>query len=454
MTNTSYGYIIDPNDSTKRIDGVRLVIIDSKVTIEIPKKIHTLKFEILNGFFPNHNNVTFVGCSFYQLTSGAGRSEGVTKYKVEYMLSGICIKSLDELKFSKAFVNIPSLADFYGSTLINLSHTDDEMIVRIQEPQEIGITDIDNFSLSLSIGNKIYGEPGALNIQEVCDLKIAVTDNTILLHDFFKIIERFQSFLLLVLNYSPNITEIVFYRDDHFSFYGEEKSFIPIQLTTNFHNMDYKNNLIIGELKYSDVENELSKMLFHWYNNKNLHISIDLITEKVYNKDLSRENYFLNSCFAIEIFHRRIVGGTEYPDDVFKEKLEIICNSIEDEKFVSLVNNRLQFANEYSFRKRLKDFKEDFAKILPETCEIKGFISKIVDTRNYLVHRGSDGNTFKEIDLYYASKYIESILIINCLKIINCPDWMINKSFTCTKNSLEQLYNLNNFLQTKICEKS
>lgn len=309
---------------------------------------------------------------------------------------------------------------------------------------------MENFFLSISIGYNSRQTPNSITIDETFKLNIFSEDEMISLFDFLKIIERFQSFMLIVLNYSPNIKNITFYRDDYFDNDGEKNILGAIEFITDFQNIDYINVLNFNKIKYPSIQNELENMLAHWYNNTDLHISIDLITEKIFNIGLSRESYFLNSCFAIEIFHRRLYNATEYTNDIFENKLESLYESIEDKRFLSLIKNKLQFANEFSFRKRLKFFEQDFLKILPSTIAVKGFISKIVDTRNYLVHRSSKKNIFEGIDLFYASKYLESVLRIHFLKTINCPDFIIDDSYSYTKENLHQFYDLNKHLQTNL----
>lgn len=442
MFSSFYGYIVDTKNSNKKITGVRLEISESNVIIEIPGQSKSMKFDILFGYFSNYGNVTIIGASFYS-SAGFFDEDGVTKYKVKHLVKGIRFNELEEIRFSRAYIEIPSLSDFYANTLLKHSHIGNSYSITVDEPIEIKLADIDNLSLLLSIGNQIQWKDKSVKINETFKLKITSTEEDITLTDFFNIVSRFQDFLLLILNYSPNIKSITFYKNDYYFMNGDKKSQIPIELITNFHNIEYDKIFNYNQIKYSSVNDVLGNMLYLWYKNIDLHVSIDLLTEKAHNRELSSESYFLNSCFAIEIFHRRMYDGTEYPKATFNEIMKTIHDSIENKSVNTFIKSKLQYANELSFRKRLKSFKEDFLKILPESVEVTHFISKIVNTRNYLVHRSNNNDIFKGIELFYASKYIESVLRIYFLKKINCPTNIIIESYSYAKNNLYELYNLN-----------
>ena len=66
-----------------------------------------------------------------------------------------------------------------------------------------------------------------------------------------------------------------------------------------------------------------------------------------------------------------------------------------------------------------------------------------------MVHRSSGNKTFEGIDLYYASKFIESVLRINFLNKIECPDSVINESYAYARDNLKRSYNLNKQMQSK-----
>ena len=443
MYGSFYGYIIDTKNSDKKIDGVRLEISESNVIIEIPQqKLGNMRFEILNGYFSNYGDVTIIDANFYS-SAGFLSAYGVIKYKVKYLLKGINLKTLDDIRFSKAYIELPSLSDFYANTLINQSHHENKLLLTIKEPEDIKLVDIDNYSLSISIGNCIQQKPNSVKIDETFKLRITSTEKDISLLDFFSLISRFQDFMLLILNYSSNIESITFYKNDYFYNNRDERTQIPIELIANFYNIEYEKNLHYNAIKYTSVNDTLGDMLSHWYKNTDLHVSIDLITEKMHNRELSRESYFLNSCFAIEIFHRRLYNGSEYSNETFSEILKGIYESIENQKVLSFIKNKLQFANEPSFRKRLKFFEDDLLKILPDSVDVGGFISKVIDTRNYLVHRSTNKKTFEGSNLFIVSKYIESALRIHFLKIIDCPACIIEESYSFAKDNLSKLYTLN-----------
>lgn len=450
MKNINYGSIVNPDKPGEIINGVRLKFVESKIFIEIPKVFTSHSFDILIGSFNNYGNVTLIKCMLHNSNTTSDCIDGVSKYEVSFLFTGISFNTISDIKFSKAFIEIPTLGDFYSDSMIKQTLLNNGKTITVNEPEEIELSSFNDFSLSISTGFRTQRKVNSIKVDETYKLSIKFKKGNVSFYEYLTINERFQSFMMLILNYSPDIMNITFYNDDYIINNGIKNTAVPIKCFTDFKNVDHKNILNFNKIKYPSIKNELGNMLNHWYNNTDLHISIDLLTEKIYNKGLSRENYFLNSCFSIEIFHRRFHNCYEYPEETYNEKLDNLCKDSEDVDFIKLIKGRLQFANEYSFRKRLKFFKDDFIKVLPKSLTVNNFIDKVVNTRNYLVHRSSEKNVFEGIDLYYASKYIESVLRINFLKTIECPDSIINESYAYVRVNLPKFYNLNKQLQTKL----
>lgn len=124
----------------------------------------------------------------------------------------------------------------------------------------------------------------------------------------------------------------------------------------------------------------------------------------------------------------------------FKTIKEGILASIEDEDIKVIIGNSLAYINEPNFRKRLSDFKPDFSSVLPVDWNVEDYIGKIVRTRNYLVHRGSDKKIFDKFDMLYASIFIETIIKINVYRVLGIKESLIEKLLKETGNSVKEMY--------------
>lgn len=171
---------------------------------------------------------------------------------------------------------------------------------------------------------------------------------------------------------------------------------------------------------YNDLIDSYQNIFECWFNNKKLEDSINLISEKSFLK-LSGETYFLNTCFSLETLHRKHFKNYVYEEENYEQlRIGIIEKLNPEEKKLFL--EKLQFANEPSFRSRLKDFNKDFAISLKGDYKANNIIGKIVDTRNYLVHRGEKKNILENIEMTKVAKVIENVVKINIFRLIGVDE--------------------------------
>ncbi len=200
--------------------------------------------------------------------------------------------------------------------------------------------------------------------------------------------------------------------------------------------------------EFKEIQESFDEVIKTWYENTDLYSSIDLIIEKFLNPKLGRENDFLNSCFAIETFHRRFRKLQVFEKSEFKKIRKAIVDNIENEEVKEFIGEKLSFANEPTFRARLFDLRAHFEKILPTIVDVDDYIIKIVKTRNFLVHRSNNKNIFNDFDMFYAARYIESVVRICILIELKVPENIIHKSVNCSKSYLNQIYCMNKKMKT------
>jgi hypothetical protein len=172
--------------------------------------------------------------------------------------------------------------------------------------------------------------------------------------------------------------------------------------------------------------------------------------EKYFQTGLSRETFFLNSCFAIEIYHRRFKKNQRLPKADFKKIKDGIISKLDTPDEINLFENKLAYANEPSFKERLESLKEDFKIILPLTIDMDSYIKQIVNTRNNIVHRSSSKNTLSGLDIYYSSVYLEALTKLCIYRELGFNQSHILKMFIHTREQIDGMYKLNKRLQTGI----
>ena len=100
---------------------------------------------------------------------------------------------------------------------------------------------------------------------------------------------------------------------------------------------------------------------------------------------------FLNIIQALESMHRRLFGGTYYPEKEYDKIKDVLIDALPrtmDKDLRQRLKSSYQYANEYSLRKRLGGLVDSLA---PATqgriaSDRKAFFEKIINTRNYLTH--------------------------------------------------------------------
>jgi hypothetical protein len=447
------GYIFRPENPDVIQDSVRLEISDTKIELEYTDGSSDLsdfnKIGIILGVFNGIGKVTFLDCNMSGSSLGSGAN--LKKYSADWMLTGVHISDWEEFKFSKCIVNIPSLYDWVGiSAIKNRLWTEKKLYSEI--PDEIKLATFEKYQLLFSFGYQSKFAKNEIHLSQYTNLKIVALENDIHLSDLLETIVHFKKFILLIANESP-ISETITLFNNKYK-YDQDGQLIPIDLVAN---PKRQNNIQLSisatRIEFKEIQNGFEEIIRTWYENTDLYSSVDLIIEKFLNPKLSRENDFLNSCFSIETFHRRFRKIEVFKKPEFKKIRKSIVDNIENEEVKKFINEKLSYANEPTFRTRLFDLKTRFDNILPSTVNIDDYIIKIVKTRNFLVHRTQNENVFDEFDMFYAARYIESIVRICILIELKFPENIIHKIENCNKSHLQQMYHMNKRMKTSVPNK-
>src|SRR5690606_27270707 len=208
-----------------------------------------------------------------------------------------------------------------------------------------------------------------IQIKESVSLDVHANNELYNIWDHLKIIEDFRSFLYLLTNFSCQ-TDLIQLESDSEDGPVFFRSIKRIQYKTS--------SVAVSSIKYSEIKDNLSDIYKKWIENIEIKTSVELILEKSINNFLSRENYFLNTCFAIEILNRRFHNENPFKKHEFKSlKLKMIENL--DEGIKEFVQSKLAHFNEPNFKQRLFFYKDDLEKLKIQKYSADEFIKKIVD---------------------------------------------------------------------------
>ena len=159
-----------------------------------------------------------------------------------------------------------------------------------------------------------------------------------------------------------------------------------------------------------------------------------------------REDVFLDTRIlwltqALEAFHRSISDETELPEEEFEHRVASIFGNCTDGSERDWLESKLQFANELTFRNRMRRLLEPFAHWFGDQAELRSFVNQVVATRNYLTHHdeATTGNrAIEPLDLIQMLNKLDALLQMHLLKrlgIDRCRiDGMVSNSWRLRSN--------------------
>lgn len=369
-----------------------------------------------------------------------GEGADVKKYNAEYLFKGEFINNPESIYFDRVNIEMSGLLDWTKISSINNKLFTDKKLT-IEDIEIIEIYRTDDLLIEIFSSNNINfkRENNQITIKENVGFKIKSQNGNKSIWDYLHLINELKKILFILSNRNTHIDSTNFYKGTG----------MPVKVYWFGNNSLGTPSPMSPRINFEDIKIDLNDIIHNWFENKDLHTSVELVLEKSINNKLSRENYFLNNCFSIETFHRRFKNYKLFDKAEFKSIKEGILESIEKNDIKELIENNLAHINEPNFKKRLYDFQSDFSKLLPKDWNVGEYITRIVKTRNYLVHRSSNKKVFEKFDMLYASIFIETIIKINVYRTLGIKEDLIEKLLADTGKNIKRFYDSNKRMRFK-----
>jgi hypothetical protein len=202
----------------------------------------------------------------------------------------------------------------------------------------------------------------------------------------------------------------------------------------NRHNIDQKDNYgpIDFLFRYPNVEDYFSNILSTWLTRRDtIQHALNLFFSSLREPGVFLETRFLPMIQALEVYTRAdeqqtYIDPQEYAD--IRPRIESAIPTDIDKDLRSAIIRRLEYANEYSLRTRLRRLIET---LQPETVKLfcldpKAFVGGVVDTRNYLTdYSDVPCRVLGSMDLHWATVKLRTMFSIILLKWIGLPEALI-----------------------------
>jgi len=169
---------------------------------------------------------------------------------------------------------------------------------------------------------------------------------------------------------------------------------------------------------FQEIQVTSQEKIRKWFENaETLKPVFSLYFAVIHNPPPFTEERFLFLIQALEVYHRRTREGKELPEQVHQKRIQQILDAV-PQQHIEWLKGKLEYSNELSLRKRLKEIYEEFLCILNSFMKKGSFINLVVDTRNYLTHydEGLNESCPRGKELFYLSKQLEIILQLCFLK--------------------------------------
>jgi hypothetical protein len=139
----------------------------------------------------------------------------------------------------------------------------------------------------------------------------------------------------------------------------------------------------------------------------------DLYFSVVYGRGLLRDAAVFMLMQVAEAYHRERYPGTEIPSEEYETRKKKVIVESAPVEYRTWLKEKLKYANELTLRKRLRTLIADDKDALTSVIDNEEhFISKLINTRNYMAHRTEELRLLAAsgVELHYLSVKLSVML--------------------------------------------
>lgn len=357
------GYWYLPDKPEKRVAGILKYTPNEKIRLELIGSFETpIDFiksfhdesrvqDIIYGESEDSKAITLIGCSGYGKINFSC-SFPMSKYTVNYIISGTYLSKWDSLDFNKITVELPKLThwvNYFGLRFSIPFSSDNKMrgydlSYRI-DSQKVIEADIDGkTSISLRHSADIPDtHQEEITINQNYYLTIHSNDNL----DWFSLLKyakRFRSFLSIATLSEIDFNDLTVFSPDHFQeLENGEKIFDPI-------NIYFKQSKVQEEpaskgafreflFTYDKIEDEFPEIIKRWYAfDKEMMPILNHLTDSVKIKNHFSSVDFLVIVQALEGYHRRFFDKKKGVARKLESRIQNLLNEFRSVKKIERVS--------------------------------------------------------------------------------------------------------------------
>ena len=397
-----------PDNPEKRISGTLRftpnegAILDLIGSIEDIKNMNkTLEPEIVLGISSNGKNITLYKC-FETKSSFSSEGFQTSLFYANFVFIGVHFQKLEDIRFKSISVHCLHLDEWVNISGFDIKPLGEEkeIIIKYKLPESFQADIGDGLKILINIQatgpSRAFVQKEA-TIKQETEIKIETSEDKSF-EDYRKIIYHIQNFLSLGVMEPIHPLAITGLTEVNKEMVEGKAHYPPVEIFYRLPDIPKASKTLLPVdmlFTFKDISNRFESFLRTWFEKKDsLEPVYDLYFGTLYNPRMYLEHRFLSLVQAIESFHQRTCGGEYLSDEDYKVVYDALLAAIPEEvgsDFKNRLKEYLKYGNEFSLRKRLKEFFDKYRKILDKFIEDEdAFIEKVVNTRNYQTHHDKE----------------------------------------------------------------
>lgn len=331
--------------------------------------------------------------------------------------------SPEEILFKKVEVEFTGLIEWTCITGIGVKIEENprSLTVTYKIPATVDLGKIGPFSARLEISSHAQPSFHSFNIKENCTFVLEAEQMQPYLK-FEEYIYSFQLFLSLAIQHPVRALQIIGNIDKPREVVQEIPIFEDFLIIRKMSKLDWEGDQLIPQFllfNLHDLHPSPAAIFGKFVERKEkIRAAIDLYFSTIYNNGGLPRVEFLTLAQSLEAYHRASMPGKYENDVTYKNGLRAkLWNVVPtppdiDTAFRSALSRKLDYLNEFSLRKRLKELALKHANILQELIGTAENFSGIVsELRNNLTHLG-EGEENPDKDYRKIIKYSEMMALL------------------------------------------
>ncbi|MBD7971105.1 ApeA N-terminal domain 1-containing protein [Paenibacillus gallinarum] len=355
--------------------------------------------QFILGRSSSGRRITLLGCS--QITESYSEGGYPTgKYLVKIVFDGTHFRNREDIGFRQYQFTFNHFDNWVDQLLISTDTEFDgttpvKTSLSFEHPKEFEIANIDGVKFFISFSNRIRRGPlykTEINLSSFITLE---SESKLSLDDFLiKYMSIFQNFLTLAMGHPTFPQEIAgILMNDELEQGADSLRTVPVSFKMD-DAASQRDSLRAIEmtLPLSSIKEDINDLLREWFKkSEQLNPIYNLFFSTLYNKNLYKENKFLNMVQALESYHRRRYGKGEFMEPqrfqlLKKELYKVLEQELSLEEVIEM-KQKFSHMNEMPLRQRLQILVEKHRRLIEPLFEFdEKMIGDVVITRNYLTH--------------------------------------------------------------------